>query len=72
MSYLEGNRVLPVKNKGNESYKELKEAILTWNISIFRNGGWHHLSGVVKLTILSTLLEEAKKCLHWYNVTRQI
>ena len=40
--------MLPVKNKGNESYKELKEAILTWNISIFRNGGWHHLSGVVK------------------------
>ena len=31
--------MLPVKNKGNESYKELKEAILTWNISIFRNGG---------------------------------
>ena len=40
--------MLPVKNKGNESYKELKEAILTWNISIFRNGGWHHLSGVVE------------------------
>ena len=29
LSYLGGNRVLPVKNKGNESYKELKEAILT-------------------------------------------
>ena len=29
LSYLECKRAFPVKNKGNESYKELKEAILT-------------------------------------------
>ena len=48
LSYLECNRAFPVKNKGNKSYKELTEAILTKNISIFRNGGWHHLPGRVK------------------------
>ena len=48
LSHLECNRAFPVKNKGNKSYKELTEAILTKNISIFRNGGWHHLPGRVK------------------------
>ena len=42
------NRAFPVKNKGNESYKESKEAISTRNISICRNGGRPCSLGLVK------------------------
>ena len=42
------NRAFPVKNKGNESYKEPKEAISTRNISICRNGGRPCSLGLVK------------------------
>ena len=48
LSKWECNRAFPVKNKGNESYKEPKEAISTRNISICRNGGRPCSLGLVK------------------------
>ena len=42
------HRAFPVKNKGNQSYKEPKEAISTRNISICRNGGRPRSLGLVK------------------------
>ena len=48
LSKWECNRAFPVKNKGNESYKEPKEAISTRNISICRNGGRLRSLGLVK------------------------
>ena len=47
MSELECNEAFPVKNKGNESNKELIKAFSPRNISINRNGGRHHLPGLV-------------------------
>ena len=49
LSKWECNRAFPVKNKGNESYKEPKEAISTRNISICRNGGRLRSLGLVKI-----------------------
>ena len=48
LSKWECNRAFPVKNKGNESCKEPKEAISTRNISICRNGGRLRSLGLVK------------------------
>ena len=42
------NRAFLVKNKGNESCKEPKEAISTTNVSICRNGGRPRSLGLVK------------------------
>ena len=47
MSELECNEAFPVKNKGNESNKELIKAFSPRNISINRNGGRHRLPGLV-------------------------
>ena len=48
LSKWECNWAFPVKNKGNESCKEPKEAISTRNISICRNGGRFRSLGLVK------------------------
>ena len=42
------NRAFPVENRGNESYKEPKEALSTTNISICGNGGRPRLLWLVK------------------------
>ena len=47
MSELEWNEAFPVKNKGNESNKELINAYSPRNISINRDGGRHRLPGLV-------------------------
>ena len=65
MSDLEGNEAFPVKNKGNESYKDL--IISPRNISIRRNGGRHRLPGLVIKDDLNT----SQRYCHISSVSRQ-
>ena len=58
----ECNRAFPVKNKGNESYKELKEAIAMTNISICGNGGRPRSLGLVKLDASDTSQRSNQLC----------
>ena len=73
MSELECNEAFPVKNKGNESNKELIKAFSPRNISINRNGGRHRLPGLIikgDLDTSLTVLYQVRVS-NWDNVARR-